>query len=223
MTDVCEELKRWLETNWDPDLGLLEWRTRLVDAGWACPTWPTEWGGRGLPVALAETITQTLADFGVPGPPESVGMHLAVPTLLEHGSDDLKSRFLRPTATGEIVWCQLFSEPGAGSDLAGLTTRAELDGDEWVVSGQKVWNTGSSTGRLRDTPRPHRLGCSQASGNYLFRPPYASKRRRCPSAPADERPLLVQRGVPRRSSGAREQCRWRSGTWMAGGTYHACS
>ena len=144
MKDVIEELKRWLEANWDPDLSLLEWRTRMVDAGWGCPTWPTEWGGRGLPVALADTITETLADFGVPGPPESVGMHLAVPTLLEHASNDLNTRFLRPTATGAIVWCQLFSEPGAGSDLAGLTTRAESDGDEWVISGQKVWNTGAA-------------------------------------------------------------------------------
>lgn len=144
VTEVRDELGRWLESAWDPELSLLEWRTRLVEAGWACPTWPAEWGGRGLPVAMAEVVTQVLAEFGVPGPPESVGMHLAVPTLLEHGSDDLKGRFLRPTATGEIVWCQLFSEPGAGSDLAGLTTRAEKDGDEWVVSGQKVWNTGAA-------------------------------------------------------------------------------
>jgi alkylation response protein AidB-like acyl-CoA dehydrogenase len=68
-------------------------------------------------------------------------MHLAAPTILEHASDDLKRRFLAPTVTGEIAWCQLFSEPGAGSDLAGLTTRARLDGDEWTVRGQKVWNT----------------------------------------------------------------------------------
>src|SRR5262249_46894354 len=73
-----------------------------------------------------------------------VGMQLAAPTMLEHGSVDLKRRLLRPTVTGELVWCQLFSEPGAGSDLAGLTTRAERDGDDWIVTGQKVWNTGAA-------------------------------------------------------------------------------
>ncbi|MEZ5234928.1 MAG: acyl-CoA dehydrogenase family protein [Acidimicrobiales bacterium] len=72
-----------------------------------------------------------------------VGMSLAAPTILTHGSDDVKSRFLRATLTGEYKWCQLFSEPGSGSDLAGLTTKAELDGDEWVITGQKVWNSGA--------------------------------------------------------------------------------
>jgi alkylation response protein AidB-like acyl-CoA dehydrogenase len=70
-------------------------------------------------------------------------MLLAVPTLLEHATDELNARLLAKTATGEVVWCQLFSEPGAGSDLAGLSTRAERDGDEWIISGQKVWNTGA--------------------------------------------------------------------------------
>jgi alkylation response protein AidB-like acyl-CoA dehydrogenase len=92
---------------------------------------------------LADVVAEALADAGVPGPPVSVGMHLAAPTILEHASDELKRRFLRPSATGEIVWCQLFSEPGAGSDLAGLITRAELGREDWVVSGQKVWNSGA--------------------------------------------------------------------------------
>lgn len=139
-----DDLRRWIATAWDPELSLGEWRMRLADSGWACPGWPLEWGGRGLSAAAAEAVGEALAQAGVPGPPDGVGMHLAAPTILEHGPDALRRRFLRPTATGEIVWCQLFSEPGAGSDLAGLTTRAERDGDGWLVSGQKVWNTGAA-------------------------------------------------------------------------------
>jgi len=144
VTQVREELRRWIEAEWDPELSLVEWRARLADAGWACPTWPREWCGRSLPAAFAEIVADELASAGVPGAPDGVGMHLAAPTMLEHGSVDLKRRLLRPTVTGELVWCQLFSEPGAGSDLAGLTTRAERDGDDWIVTGQKVWNTGAA-------------------------------------------------------------------------------
>jgi alkylation response protein AidB-like acyl-CoA dehydrogenase len=143
-SSVRDELLAWLEANWSPESSLLEWRHQLLDAGWACPTWPAKWGGRALSASDGEVVASTLEEFGVPGPPQSVGMHLAVPTLLEHASDELNARLLAKTATGEIVWCQLFSEPGAGSDLAGLSTRAERDGDEWIVSGQKVWNTGAA-------------------------------------------------------------------------------
>jgi alkylation response protein AidB-like acyl-CoA dehydrogenase len=138
---VLSELRAWLSEHWDPDLTLLEWRRRLADSGWATPTWPARWGGRDLPASAASAVTRTLAEFGAVGPPDGVGMTLAAPTLLEHGSDDLNDRFLPPTVSGELSWCQLFSEPGAGSDLAGLTTRAELVDGEWRVSGQKVWNT----------------------------------------------------------------------------------
>ncbi|HEX3459272.1 MAG TPA: acyl-CoA dehydrogenase family protein [Acidimicrobiales bacterium] len=141
---VRSEVRGWIEANWDPDLSLLAWRTRLADSGWACPSWPGQWCGRSLPASAAELVADELARAGAVGVPDGVGMHLAAPTLLEHGSDDLKSRLLRPTVTGEITWCQLFSEPGAGSDLAGLTTRAVRDGEEWVVNGQKVWNTSAT-------------------------------------------------------------------------------
>ncbi len=147
MTDRIEpdqvraELRAWLQESWDPELSLVEWRSRLADSGWACPTWPRDWCGRDLPAALAPVVTEELVSAGAVGPPDGVGMHLAAPTILEHGSDDIKRRLIRPTVTGELSWCQLFSEPGAGSYLAGLTTRAELDGDQWVVTGQKVWNT----------------------------------------------------------------------------------
>jgi alkylation response protein AidB-like acyl-CoA dehydrogenase len=138
------QLRAWLRSNWDPEASLLEWRTRLADSGWASPTWPQQWCGRSLPASVAEMVTEELALIGAVGPPEGVGMYLAAPTILHHGADDLKTRFVRPTVTGEITWCQLFSEPGAGSDLAGLTTRAERVDDEWIVNGQKVWNTSAA-------------------------------------------------------------------------------
>ena len=141
VTELRSQVRSWLEANWDPATSLVEWRSRLADSGWGCPTWPHEWYGRSLPQAMADVVTEELARVGAVGLADGVGMHLAAPTILQHGSDDVKQRFLRPTVTGEITWCQLFSEPGAGSDLAGLTTTAQDVEDGWVVNGQKVWNT----------------------------------------------------------------------------------
>ncbi len=145
--DIASEVGNWLAGNWDPELTLIQWRTRLTDSGWAAPTWPVEWFGRGLPASAAEVVAAEIERHGAVGPPSGSGLGLAAPTIVEHGSDDVKGRLLRPILTGEHTWCQLFSEPGSGSDLAGLTTRAELDGDEWVVSGQKVWNTSAHHAR----------------------------------------------------------------------------
>jgi alkylation response protein AidB-like acyl-CoA dehydrogenase len=136
-----DELSGWLADAWDPDASLLEWRTRLADAGWARPSWPLGLGGRGLPVAANDLVDDVLRVAGVVGAPDGVGVHLAAPTLLAHGDAAVVERLVRATATGELWWCQLFSEPGAGSDLAGLTTAATRDGDAWVVRGQKVWTT----------------------------------------------------------------------------------
>lgn len=141
--DVRAEVRAWLDDRWDPDRPLREWRGDLADSGWGCPTWPREWYGRGLPTDLGRVVADELRAAGAVGPAIGVGMALAAPTLLAHASDDLKGRLLRPIATGEHRWCQLFSEPGSGSDLAGLTTRATRDGDEFVVEGQKVWTTGA--------------------------------------------------------------------------------
>ena len=138
---VRNELRSWLDHAWDPDLGLIEWRQRLVASGWAVPSWPTRWHGRDMPTWVDKVVADEFRAMGVVGPPLGSGMSLAAPTLLEHGSDELNERLLRPTLTGELRWCQLFSEPGAGSDLAGLSATATRDGDEWVLNGQKVWNT----------------------------------------------------------------------------------
>jgi len=144
--EVRTELSSWVAANWDPELSLARWRELLADSGWACPAWPRGWCGRDLSPAEAAAVTTGLAEAGVPGPPEGVGVILAAPVILEHAGDELKQWLIRPTVTGELTWCQLFSEPGAGSDLAGLSTRAEPDGDGgWLVTGQKVWSTGAAT------------------------------------------------------------------------------
>jgi alkylation response protein AidB-like acyl-CoA dehydrogenase len=143
--DVREDVRAWLDENWDPERPAVEWRGILADSGWGCPTWPKEWFGRGLAREAASVVTEEFSKAGAVGPAIGVGMGLAAPTILDHGSDDLRSRLLRRILTGEDTWCQLFSEPGNGSDLAGLTTHAEQAGDEWVVNGQKVWTTGART------------------------------------------------------------------------------
>jgi alkylation response protein AidB-like acyl-CoA dehydrogenase len=145
---VRERARTWLERNWDPDLSLVEWRLRLIDSGWAVPSWPEQWCGHGLPGWADEIVRKEIHRTGAVGLPVGPGLNLAAPVILAHGNDDLRGRFIRPTLTGELTWCQLFSEPGAGSDLAGLTTRAELDGDEWVINGQKVWTTNAQNADL---------------------------------------------------------------------------
>ena len=172
---VRREVRAWLEANWNPDLSLVEWRNLLADSGWGCPTWPVEWFGRGLPVALGDVVAEEFERIGAVGTPSGGGMTLAAPTILEHGSDDLKRRLLRPIVTGEDTWCQLFSEPGSGSDLAGLTTRAERDGDEYVINGQKLWSTSAHHARYGNAARAHELGRAQAPRHH------ATSRSRCTS------------------------------------------
>jgi alkylation response protein AidB-like acyl-CoA dehydrogenase len=142
-TSLRTAVGQWLEEAWDPDLSLAEWRDRLADSGWGAPTWPRDLYGRDVPAALAGVVEEEFSRVGAVGAAVGSGMALAAPTLLAHGAPELQRRLLRRILTGEEKWCQLFSEPGNGSDLAGLTTRAERDGDEWVVNGQKVWTTGA--------------------------------------------------------------------------------
>ena len=138
---VEEQVRTWFDQAWDPDLTLVEWRDRLVDSGWAVPSWASRWFGRDLPAWADRVAHRVIRSHGGVAVPLGAGMSLAAPTLYDHASDELKDRYLRRTLTGELTWCQLFSEPGAGSDLAGLRATAVRDGDEWVVNGQKVWNT----------------------------------------------------------------------------------
>lgn len=118
-----------------------EWNAMLHRDGWATPTWPTEHGGRGLDQLQAIVLAEELAAAGAPIQPPAGGEILLGPTLLHWGTDEQKDRFLRPIARGTEIWCQGFSEPGSGSDLASLTTHAVRDGDEWVISGHKIWTS----------------------------------------------------------------------------------
>ena len=140
-SSVRADVSAWLEANWNADQGLIEWRNQLVDSGWGMPEWPADWYGRDFSSSLVRAVEQEFARKGAIGVARSGIRLLAAATLLEHGSAAHKEQFLRRILTGEDAWCQLFSEPGSGSDLAGATTRADLDGDQWVVNGQKLWTT----------------------------------------------------------------------------------
>jgi alkylation response protein AidB-like acyl-CoA dehydrogenase len=140
--DPIEELRDWLADNWDPELTVAAWWERLGLAGWAAPLLPVGRYGRGLSRGDALRVGRTIAEHGALGGPLGLGLGLAAPTIATHGTAEQVERYVRDIVTGQKGWCQLFSEPGAGSDLAGLQTRAVKDGDEWVVNGQKVWTSG---------------------------------------------------------------------------------
>ncbi len=140
-TDPIAAIRDWLAEHWDPELTVAEWWQRLGLAGWAAPVLPTEAYGRGLSRADSVAVMREIGTFGALGPPSGLGLLLAAPTIATHGTKEQIDRYVRDIVTGQQAWCQLFSEPGAGSDLAGLTTRAERDGDEWIVNGQKVWTS----------------------------------------------------------------------------------
>ncbi|MBI08918.1 MAG: acyl-CoA dehydrogenase [Rhodospirillaceae bacterium] len=139
--DVREEVSAWLNENWDPNLGLVEWREKLIESGWGAPTWPVEWYGKGYSDALGRAIDEEFEKIGAITVARTGIRNLAAATILVHGNELHKKKFLRRILTGEDTWCQLFSEPGSGSDLAGATTRADQKGNKWIVNGQKVWTT----------------------------------------------------------------------------------
>lgn len=149
MTDdeLYAAARSWFEESWDPELTLGDWWERLAESGWGLPGWPVDWFGKGLSSAQARLVGRARGEVGAVGPPSGIGVMMAGPTIVDHGTEDQKRRFLPDMVTGRHVWCQLFSEPGAGSDLAGIQTRAVQDGDEWIVNGQKVWTSGAQYSR----------------------------------------------------------------------------
>ncbi|CDO60722.1 Butyryl-CoA dehydrogenase [Candidatus Phaeomarinobacter ectocarpi] len=120
-----------------------EWQAKKAAAGYAQITWPKEWGGRGGTPIESVIYSQEEAKFSVPGGVFEIGLGMCVPTVMTYADPETCKRVVGPALRGEEIWCQLFSEPAAGSDVAGIRTKAEKDGDEWVINGQKVWTSGA--------------------------------------------------------------------------------
>lgn len=150
-----DELAAWLKTNVPADWEthrlrdsmedrfefLRRWQKRVFEAGWAGVAWPKEYGGRGAGLMEQVIFTQEMAKAAAPPLANVLGLALIGPTIVAYGTDAQKKRFLANILSGDEIWCQGFSEPNAGSDLAGLRTEARLEGDHYIVNGQKVWNS----------------------------------------------------------------------------------
>jgi alkylation response protein AidB-like acyl-CoA dehydrogenase len=153
------EAREWLEANFpkslaNPPTAMIPggealsadgklWKQRMADKGWGAPTWPTEYGGGGLSGAEARVLQQELNRAGAYNPIGGMGVMMFGPTLLEYGAEAQKQEHIPRIVKGEVQWCQGFSEPGAGSDLASLQTKAEDKGDHFVINGQKIWTSGA--------------------------------------------------------------------------------
>ena len=138
---ATEQATQFLDEHWDPAMDRQVWANVLVDSGWSAMRWPTEYCGRGLSDADAKACEALFRERNAPGTGQDK-LNLWAGTLMSHGSPELKAEFIRGILVDEIAMCLLYSEPGAGSDLAGLRTTAVRDGDEWIVNGQKVWTSG---------------------------------------------------------------------------------
>ena len=167
MPDVSTRVEEFLAAHDPASTDRLEFLRARYDAGLAWVSFPEGHGGLGLPGALQSEVDRLFAEAGAPDNNprgNGIGLGMAAPTILAYGTDEQKQRFLRPLWTGEEIWCQLFSEPGAGSDLANVGTRAVRDGEDWVVNGQKVWTSSAHNARFAilvartDPDRPKHAG-----------------------------------------------------------------
>ena len=153
-TKFRDELRAWLEANVPKDWGewrekpleesfpyLRAWQRKLYEGGWAAVSWPKEYGGRGATLMEQSLFWEEMARVEAPPMANSLGLGLIGPTIIAYGTDEHKKRFIPKILSAEEIWCQGFSEPNAGSDLAALQTEARLDGDHYVVNGQKVWTS----------------------------------------------------------------------------------
>jgi len=162
LADFRAQARAWLEENFpqslrfdpaaqlsammggEPSPDAAQWARRMGEKGWGTPTWPTAYGGSGLSRAEARALAEEMAQVGARNPIGGMGVMMFGPTLLEVGTEDQKRRHIPPIVRGELRWCQGYSEPGAGSDLASLQTRCEDKGDHWLINGQKIWTSGAN-------------------------------------------------------------------------------
>ncbi len=142
--EIVDESRSWYRASWDPTLSVGEWFRRMYESGWGYPTWPERWGGKGLPTSLAKLVRGERRAVGALGPPSGIGPTLLAPMLFRHGNDEQCDRFLRGMAYGGDTTCQMLSEPDAGSDLAASRTAAVRDGEEWRITGTKVWTSNAA-------------------------------------------------------------------------------
>ena len=162
LTEFREYVREWIQTHCPPEMftpmsmeeavwggrkepftttGSKEWLQAFADQSWLAPTWPEQYGGAGLTEQHAKIIQQEIEASGCRTPIMSLALHMMGPTIMEFGTEEQKLEYLPKIARGEIRWCQGYSEPGAGSDLASLKCKAEPDGDDYIVNGQKVWTS----------------------------------------------------------------------------------
>ena len=179
------------------------WQRTLYEAGFVGMGWPKEYGGQSARPMEQAIVAEEMALANVPGAINSLGLGIVGPTLIAHGTEAQKQRYIKTILTADEIWCQLYSEPDAGSDLASLKTRAVRDNGDFVVNGQKVWTSLGADRRLRHPAGPHGPERPEAQGHLVLHPGHAQPGRRGAAAQADHRQHRVLRSLLRPTSACR--------------------
>ena len=198
-----------------------EWQLKLHAAGWAGISWPKEYGGRGATMIEQAIFVAEAARLEAPSPANVLGLAMGGPVVIAHGTDEQKQRYLEPILTGEEIWCQGFSEPESGSDLASLKTRAVKDGDEWVVTGQKVWTTFAQYAKWCMLVARTDPDAPKHKGLTYFLMDMEQEGVAGPAAGPDHRRGRVQRGLHRGGADPRRERRRRRRQRLGGGDHDA--